>query len=318
MVEGHVLNNLKEDEMGEGFNDWVKCVFKNGNNILFWHSCWMDDQPLRVTYPHLFDCITNNLCVVRDLLTFNQGGITWNLESILGADVINTSVSTAHSAMGMVIGDEFRDLNLNLQGVVSDILATDEFHWKLNTNGDFSVSSVSHLVSNAKDIAWPTSTIKLLEVIWKTTIPAKTKIFAWRFLTNRLPVKVQLGNRGVSYLTSFDCPFCNCHPESLDHIFYHCNVTKAVWNRIYLWLSNDVKLSYEEFKSFGCIQEKEKNTNSKAKLNIIWIALIWCIWNMRNTMVFDNGNFSFDEVIANILYFSWRWVSFKDFPGRMS
>ncbi|XP_058768779.1 uncharacterized protein LOC131642557 [Vicia villosa] len=220
--------------------------------------------------------------------------------------------------MGMVFGEEFRDLKTNLQGVVPDILATDEFHWKLNTNGDFSVSSVSHLVSNAKDIAWSTSTIKLLDVIWKTTIPAKIKIFAWRFLTNRLPVKVQLGNRGVSNLTSFDCPFCNSHPESLDHLFYHCNVTKAVWNRIYLWLGNDVKLSYEEFKSFGCIQEKEKNINSKAKLNIIWIALIWCTWNMRNTIIFDNGNFSFDEVISNILYFSWRWVNIMEFPGRIT
>ncbi|XP_058775531.1 uncharacterized protein LOC131649790 [Vicia villosa] len=220
--------------------------------------------------------------------------------------------------MATVIGEELRELKTMIQGIVPNILATDDFHWNLTSNGVFTLSSVSHLVSNAKDLAWPSPIIKMLDVIWKTTIPAKIKIFSWRFLINRLPLKVQLVNRGVPILTSIDCPFCSNQPETLDHLFYQCHVTKVVWNRIYMWLGNDVNLSHEDFKNFGSIQEKVKKTNIKVTLNTIWIALIWCTWNMRNTIIFDNGIFSFDEVISNILYFSWRWVSNKELPSRIN
>ncbi|XP_058740907.1 uncharacterized protein LOC131613238 [Vicia villosa] len=220
--------------------------------------------------------------------------------------------------MSTVVVEEVRDLKALLQGVVSDNLVPDEFRWNLTTNGDFKVSSVSLLVSNAKELAWSLPIINMLDIIWKITIPAKIKIFTWRFFINRLPLKVQLANRGVSNLTSIDCIFCSTHPESLDHLFYQCHVTKAVWKRIYTWLGEEVKISLEEFKNFGSIQEKEKNINIKATLNTIWIALIWCIWKMRNTIIFDNGIFSFDEVISNIMFFSWRWSCNRENHSRIS
>ncbi|XP_058750207.1 uncharacterized protein LOC131623229 [Vicia villosa] len=308
---------------------WVKvspnglnATLKKGNHILFWYSCWLVEQPLRVVLPHLFERTTNKLSVVSDLFIVNNGEITWNLEDIFGVDVLNSLVPMAHtsnpSTTVTVISEELRDLKVLLQGMVPDPSEKDDFHWNLTSNGVFTVSSVSHLVANAKDIAWTTSIIKMLDVIWKTNIPAKTKIFSWRFLINRLPLKDQLANRGVSSLTSIDCPFCASHPESLDHLFFNCHVTKEVWNRIYMWLGNDVILSMEDFKSFGSIQEKVRNTNVKVILNTIWIALIWCIWKMRNTIIFDNDTFCFDEVISNILYFSWRWISSKELPSRLN
>ncbi|XP_058775745.1 uncharacterized protein LOC131650019 [Vicia villosa] len=317
-----ILNDFKEEDLVDGFTDWVKCEFKKGNNILFWHSRWLGDQTLRVSFPHLFDRTNNKLCAVGDLINWNNGVFSWNLEAIFGRDMLispapNSSISTL-LGMGSVFDEELRDLKMLLEGVEPGISATDEFHWNLTSTGDFTVSSVSHFVSSAKDLAWPIPTIKLLDVIWKTTIPAKIKIFSWRFLINRLPLKVQLANRGVSSFTSIDCPFCTNHPESLDHLFYQCHVSNAVWNRIFIWLGNDVNLSIEEFKSFGCIQEKVKNINIKAKLNSIWMALIWCLWYMRNTIIFDNATFSFDEVISNIIFFSWRWVSNREAPSRIT
>ncbi|XP_058733340.1 uncharacterized protein LOC131604946 [Vicia villosa] len=291
-------------------------------NILFWHNCWVDDHPLRVTFPLLFARTTNNLCTVSDLFTFNQGEFTWKLEDIFDTDALNPSVPIAStystSASASNIGDELRDLRLILQRMEPDILALDDYHWKLTSNGFFTVSSVSHLVSNAKELAWPTSTTKLLDVIWKNKIPEKIKIFAWRFFINRLPLKDQLAIRGVPNLSSIDCLFCSNNPETLEHLFFHCHATKEVWSRIHRWLGNDLKLTLEEFKNFGSIQEKVKNTNIKVTLNSIWIALIWCTWNMRNTMIFDGGVFSFDEVISNIMFFSWRWASNKELPSRIN
>ncbi|XP_058761237.1 uncharacterized protein LOC131634589 [Vicia villosa] len=281
------------------FNEWVKCEFKRGNNILFWLSCWLVDQPLRVVFPHLFDKTTNKLSVVSDLFLTNQGEIIWNLEDIFGEDVLNPPARSASSNIASnpntVITEELRELKRMLHGMVSDSTSMDGFHWNLNTNGAFTVSSVSHLVSNAKEIAWPNHIIKSLDVIWKTNLPAKIKIFAWRFLLNRLPLKDQLVKRGVTTLSSLVCLFCTNLPETLDHLFFHFHVTKEVWSRIYVWLGNALNFSLEEFKNFGSIQEKVKNKNIKANLNNIWIALIWCIWNMRNNMIFDEESLHVSE-----------------------
>ncbi|XP_058741710.1 uncharacterized protein LOC131614098 [Vicia villosa] len=317
-----VLNDFKEDELGEGFTDWVSCEFKNGYNTLFWHSCWLIDQPLRVSFPHLFVRTINKLCAVSDIVSWNNGVILWNLESIFGTDVSLSPAPNAFnqfpSVMSTVVVEELRDLKALLQGVVPDNLAKDEFRWNLTSNADFKLSSVSILVSNAKELAWSLPIINMLDIIRKITIPAKIKILTWRFFINPLPLKVQLVNRGVSNFTSIDCIFCSTHPESLEHLFYHCHVTKAVWKRIYTWLDDEVKISLEEFKSFGSIQEKKKNINIKATLNTIWIALIWCTWKMRNTIIFDNGLFNFDEVISNIMFFSWRWSCNREPHSRIS
>ncbi|XP_058751681.1 uncharacterized protein LOC131624783 [Vicia villosa] len=285
-----VLNDYNEEALGDGFTDRITCDLKQDNNVLFWHSVWLVDQPLRVFFPLLFDHITNNLCTVKDILISNNGNILCNWEAIFGDEIFIHLVPNANlinlSITSKAIGDELRDLIVLLRGVELDITAKDDFHWNLTSNGVFTVSSVSFLMSSAKEIAWPNSTIKLLDVIWKTTIPAKIKIFSWRFFIKRLPLKDQLVNRGVSILTSIDCPFCSNYPESLDHLFYQCQVTKEVWNRTYLWVGDDANLTQEEFKHFGSIQEKVTNNNIKAIINTIWLAFIWCIWNMRNTIIF--------------------------------
>ncbi|XP_058766163.1 uncharacterized protein LOC131639708 [Vicia villosa] len=226
--------------------------------------------------------------------------------------LVPNAALTNTAASGMAIGEDLKELCELLQGVELDTSVKDEFHWNLTSSEDFTVSSVSKKVSSAKEIAWTNSIMKLLDVIWKTTIPTKIKTFSWRFFINRLPLKDILVNRGVSTLDSMDCPFCSIFPESLDHLFYQCQVTKEVWNRIILWLGKVANLSQEDFKSFGMIQEKVKNTKTKEILNSIWIALIWCIWNMRNTIIFDSGIFSHEEVISNIMFFSWRWVSSRE------
>ncbi|XP_058753771.1 uncharacterized protein LOC131626956 [Vicia villosa] len=217
----------------------------------------------------------------------------------LGPNLLHHVSNGTSTAISLLL----RDLNVLLDGITPNNANHDNFHWKLTSNGVFSVASVSNLVSNAKDITWPTNTIKLLDVMWKAKIPKKVKIFSWRFFIERLSLKYLLAYRGVTNLTSLDCPFCSNHPESSEHLFFQCQISKAVWDRIYSWLGNDLEFTLEEFKSFGCIQEKARKTNTRVKLNSIWLALIWCIWTMRNAIIFYNASFSFETVISNILFF---------------
>ncbi|XP_058775262.1 uncharacterized protein LOC131649520 [Vicia villosa] len=268
-----VLNDFKEEEGVEGFIDWINCDCKNGNNILFWHSCWLGDQTLRDSLPHLFDLSTNKLCKVSDVISWSEGAFSWNVNAHFGLDGLDILNSfSSHSVQNDNILDialPLRELKESLESINPTNLEHDVFQWKLNPTGVFSVASVSSLVSNAKDNAWPINTIKLLETMWKTKVPKKVHIFSWRFFVDRLPLKDLLLHRGVSNLDSLDCVFCSNHPESSEHLFFHCNVSKAVWEKIFNWLGNDLEFNLEEFKTFGCIQQKVKKHNIRAKLSSI-------------------------------------------------
>ncbi|XP_058725677.1 uncharacterized protein LOC131596970 [Vicia villosa] len=230
-----------------------------------------------------------------------------------GMSILNLSfLSPDQNGIISDVATQLRDLKASLERFTPINLENDVFHWKLNPSGVFSVASVTSLVSNAKDNAWPIHTIKLLEKMWKSKVPKKVHIFSWRFFIDRLPFKDLLLHRGVSNFTSLDCVLCSNHPESSLHLFFHCNVSKAVWGKVYNWLGEDVEFNLDEFKSFGSIQEKVKNHNIRIKLKSIWLAIIWCIWLMRNAIIFENASFSFETVISNIMFFSWRWLGGSD------
>ncbi|XP_058767209.1 uncharacterized protein LOC131640851 [Vicia villosa] len=315
-----ILNDFKEEDSVEGFKDWVKCELKRGNNILFWHSCWLGHQTLRVSFPHLFDLSTNKLSKVSDVFSWNDGAFNWNINGLFEIDdFVHLNSDFTHDALNdtpTAFVLQVRELKVLLKGIVPNNTEEDNFHWKLNPNGVFSVASVSNLVANAKDMAWSTNVINLLEAMWKAKIPKKVKIFCWRFFIDRLLLKDLLAHRGVSNFNSMDCLFCSNHPESSEHLFFQCQVSKVVWENIYTWLGDDLEFTLDEFKTFGYIEEKVRKSNTRVKLNSIWLALIWCIWIMRNAIIFDNASFSFEVVISNILFFSWRWLCNSDYTSR--
>ncbi|XP_058725679.1 uncharacterized protein LOC131596973 [Vicia villosa] len=108
--------------------------------------------------------------------------------------------------------------------------------------------------------------------------------------------------------TNIHCEFCRKVPENSNHFFFHCLVSKSIWGRIFLWIGEDINLTIEELMDFGSIQEKVKNIKMREKINTIWIATMWSLWLMRNTMVFDKVPFSFEAVCTNVMSLSWSWL----------
>ncbi|XP_058732731.1 uncharacterized protein LOC131604302 [Vicia villosa] len=185
----------------------------------------------------------------------------------------------------------------------------DEFQWRLNPDGCFSVASISMLLADSKEVSWLPSTVKLLKLFWNSLVPFKIQIFMWRVCIDRLPTKDSLSKRGVLDISSnLLCEFCKIHLETSTHFFFLCNVVKALWRRIYLWLGEDLPFSLAKFFDFGIIQEKVKNVKSRKKINSIWIATAWSLWIMRNAMIFDKVAYSFDKVFYNIMFLSWSWL----------
>ena len=83
----------------------------------------------------------------------------------------------------------------------------------------------------------PSLTSPFGKKIWKLPIPQKTKVFIWKLLLNRLPTLDNISTK-TSNNISITCVLCNKEPESLTHLFYHCDIHKdifashPVWRRI--------------------------------------------------------------------------------------
>ncbi|GKD24371.1 RNA-directed DNA polymerase, eukaryota, reverse transcriptase zinc-binding domain protein [Tanacetum coccineum] len=73
-----------------------------------------------------------------------------------------------------------------------------------------------------------------LATLWNSWVPKKVNIFIWRALKGRLPVREELGRRGID-LDSLLCPCCNNAVESCNHSLILCNFAMSVWEKVFNW-----------------------------------------------------------------------------------
>lgn len=105
----------------------------------------------------------------------------------------------------------------------------DDFVWRLNMDGNFSVASVAEARAEFKDTSWLPQTINKLKVLRKMELPPKIKILAWRKFIDRIPTKDLLIITGVLNIPSNPlCEFCNNCLESSIHLFSTCHVSKGI------------------------------------------------------------------------------------------
>lgn len=64
------------------------------------------------------------------------------------------------------------------------------------------------------------SRTKLLNSIWKFNFIHKIKLFAWKLIRGKIPIRRNLKYIGMDINRS--CPFCQNHLEDMSHHFKRC------------------------------------------------------------------------------------------------
>jgi hypothetical protein len=95
-------------------------------------------------------------------------------------------------------------------------------------------------------------------------LPHKIKVFLWLVLKNKILTKDNLRKR--NWQDSLDCVFCGL-PESINHLFFQCSVSRFVWRIIQTALDFHSSPNSVE-KLFG---PWINNFNSKEKT---WFCLV--------------------------------------------
>ena len=112
-----------------------------------------------------------------------------------------------------------------------------------------------YLIQVTRDFCKPTSQIyfekhfKDCVLDWKyiyilpriVTSDPYTRYFQYKVLNNVLYLNEKLFSFGISETSQ--CSFCNRNRETIEHLFCHCFVSKALWNGLNTFFQNQLSLS---------------------------------------------------------------------------
>ena len=112
--------------------------------------------------------------------------------------------------------ETIQKIHIPLRGKVDKLI------WVSDSKGAFSVKSAY----KANQDPPCGSSIEQWQKIWKIKAHDRIKMLLWRIGSNVLPTKNNLTIRiGTS---NPNCVFCSREPETTTHLFFHCQVARAI------------------------------------------------------------------------------------------
>jgi len=146
--------------------------------------------------------------------------------------------------------------------------------------------------------------------LWKAKVSPNVTITTWRVLVGRIPTRDCLSRRGVTLNTTLYA-LCQTKDETCQHVFLGCKYAMCVWSSCFKWIGilfvqhNELKTHFE---SFHLIQASSKqNLVWKG----VWTAIIRCMWEQRNSVIFKQGVVDVEEVFQKAQLKSWLWIKHK-------
>ena len=142
--------------------------------------------------------------------------------------------------------------------------------------------------------------------LWKLRIPAKTSIFAWRLIRDRLPTKSNLRRRHVE-VSDLMCPFCRNKEEDAVHLFFNCTKTLPLWWESLSWVNTSGAFPLNPRQHFLQYGNGMNGGIICNRWKCWWVTLTWSIWQQRNRITFSNETFNGSKM-DDALFLVWTWL----------
>ncbi|GJS65283.1 putative RNA-directed DNA polymerase, eukaryota, reverse transcriptase zinc-binding domain protein [Tanacetum coccineum] len=227
---------------------------------MMWNNFFIGgDEGLLFKWIWRFRCQSNDLWekVIKSLYEINGG--------------INDDRALSHSTWGAILSSVKR-LKQNDQ--------KDTWEWSLNTSIGFTVASVRTLI-DANTLVVDSNATR-----WIRCVPIKVNIFLWRLVVNKLPTRVNLERKGID-VDSTLCPICGEDVETVNHIFFSCEMAKDLWALLARWWSLDIPICSNFLDWSSWLDSLHLSSKVKLFLKGVGGTLLWAIWNFRNRLVFS-------------------------------
>jgi hypothetical protein len=121
------------------------------------------------------------------------------------------------------------------------------------------------------------------DILWKTSVAAKIKMFAWKNLHGILACYGVLANRHIPI--SGQCPRCSIHCEDIKHVLFECEHAATVWSKLGLLATIQNVLHVD--RAGSAILEELLSAQHQGDTRELILTSAWYIWWMRRQGVYD-------------------------------
>ncbi|XP_058782818.1 uncharacterized protein LOC131657437 [Vicia villosa] len=272
----------------------------SGNMARFWNSHWLGRNFLSELFPRLYLESGLKHDTVQDMGFWL--GDNWCWKVIKAQEVLRQQAIV-----------ELTDLHTLLADVALSSNNEDVIVWPFDVSKCYTVRSGYNFLQQDQEGGGLDTGIKQgPELIWASQVPSKLKIFCWRVILDRLLTRNYLVRRRIiANNNEALCVFCEMHCEDPSHIFIFCPKIQNLWASIKKWPDID-----SHWAADCCSQIHVRVTTLSGKIQCkkaaaIWMTIWWCIWKVRNNIIFNNAVFDCDELFYSILWYSWWWLAIE-------
>ncbi|XP_006596884.1 uncharacterized protein [Glycine max] len=143
--------------------------------------------------------------------------------------------------------------------------------------------------------------------LWKTKIPSKIAVFAWRLCRGRLPIKENLHKRHMQ-INNMLCPFYSGAMEDESHLFIHCIKIQPIWWELMSWMNIKGAFPFSPKQHFMQHSSIQIEGLRAKRWRYWWLAVTWSIWKLRNRILFANAEFDTNRLFEDAIFIVWTWL----------
>ena len=172
--------------------------------------------------------------------------------------------------------------------------------WTLSKLGDFSVSSTWDTIRSRRPL------IPSLADIWKAGLTSSIAIFAWRLLSNRIPVDTKLQWRKIELASKCLCCLHRPGIESLQHLFIQGTGASRVWREFDGWFEGDspsLQINDTIPDRLAVWSQRVQHTSRKHLSRSMPLLILWFLWAERNRCRHQETQFKAYNVIWQVQMF---------------
>jgi hypothetical protein len=251
----------------------------NGRSVRFWEDIWFGNSNLATQFWDIYFVCNQQTKTVRDI--WDGANLRCDFRRTFSDDMMSQWQEVLAIAETIVFSED-----------------EDQLIWSYETNGVYSSKSMYAIV-NFRGV-----TPIYLPAVWDLKIPPRIQIFLWLLSQNKIMTRDNLRRRGIP--KPMECSFCK-EFESVHHLFFDCLVAKQIWSLVEEVFRYRVEKYLDIASRWLC--------NKKfLQFNFISSAVLWGIWNSRNSLVFNRLTWlNLKQVWSVILSYLRNWkVPFKD------
>ena len=107
-------------------------------------------------------------------------------------------------------------------------------------------------------------------------------------MLNKLPIIVNLDKRDID-VGSLLCPICMDDVETVNHIFFSCNMAKDLWSLFAKWWEIDIPVCANISECFEWLDDLTVSNKVRSFIDGVGDTMLWHIWKFRNELIFSNS-----------------------------